>query len=286
MSYQNKYLIGFVDVLIIGCGIISAALGLEGFLLPNHFLDGGVTGIAMFISELTGISLSFFLILVNIPFIIIGWKNISKQLIFKGIATIASLAIFIYLVEMPVITNDKLLSAVFGGFFLGSAIGLVIRRGSVLDGTEIMALLLSKKTIFTIGDIILIFNIVFFVLVGLSLGIERAMYSILTYIVASKSVDLVIHGFEEFTAVTIISAKSEEIRNVILNDLGRGVTVYKGKRGMTDEDQDILYCVVTRLEIPKIKKIISQEDDKAFIVMHKIDDTVGGLIKKNTPYLK
>lgn len=285
MNFKN---IGnaLIDFIVIIIGIFSAALGLDGFLIPNGFLDGGVTGISLFLSEITGWSISIFLILINIPFIIIGWKNLSKTVIFKSIATIIGLSLFLLLFHIPLVTDDKLLSAVFGGFFLGLGIGLVVRRASVLDGTEIMALLVSRISAFTMGDIILIFNIVLFIIVGAVLGLERAMYSILTYVVASKSIDFVIHGFEEFTAVTIISKQHEKIRKAIILDMGKAVTIFKGAGGMSEENQDILYLVVTRLEITRIKRLINEIDKNAFVVLHKIDDTSGGVIKKNSMLIK
>jgi uncharacterized membrane-anchored protein YitT (DUF2179 family) len=179
-----------------------------------------------------------------------------------------------------VATNDKLLAAVFGGFFLGAGIGLSIRAGGVLDGTEVMALILSKKMGTTVGDIILLLNIVIFSVAAIFLGLEPALYSVLTYFSVSKTMDFLIHGIEEYNGVTIISARSEEIKGSILNDLGRGITVYKGMGGLTNAEQDILFCVVTRLEIPRLKNVVKEIDEAAFIAVHRISDATGGVMKK------
>jgi uncharacterized membrane-anchored protein YitT (DUF2179 family) len=260
--------------------ILSAGLGVKGFLLPSHFIDGGVTGISMLISALSKFSLPLLILLINAPFIIIGYRHIGKLFALKSALAIGGLALCIAFLPYPVATQDKLLAAIFGGFFLGAGVGLSIRAGGVLDGTEVMALLLSKKMGTTVGDIILVLNIIIFSVAAIFLGIEPALYSILTYFSASKTIDFLIHGIEEYNGVTIVSAHSAEIRAAILNDLGRGVTVYKGMGGLKGEDQDILFCVVTRLEIPKVKNAVREIDDAAFIAIHRITDARGGVMKK------
>jgi uncharacterized membrane-anchored protein YitT (DUF2179 family) len=183
-------------------------------------------------------------------------------------------------VRFPDVTPDKLLTALFGGFFIGAGIGLAIRGGAVLDGTEIAALLISKSSsLLKVGDVILLLNIFIFAAAAFFLGIESAMYSVLTYLAASRTIDFILHGIEEYTAITIISDRSQEIREAIILLLNRGVTVYKGRRGLTDEEQDILYCVVTRLEIGKVKNAVRELDEAAFIVVHALADAEGGLIK-------
>jgi uncharacterized membrane-anchored protein YitT (DUF2179 family) len=184
-------------------------------------------------------------------------------------------------VKFPDVTPDKLLTAVFGGFFIGAGIGLAIRGGAVLDGTEIAALLISKSShLFKVGDVILILNVFIFAAAAFFLGIESALYSMLTYFAASKTIDFLIHGIEEFTAVIIFSDRHAEIREAIIRDLNRGVTVYKGRKGLTDTEQDILFCVVTRLEIGKIKSVARELDEAAFIVVHPLADAEGGIVKK------
>ncbi len=261
-------------------GILSAGLGLKGFLLANKFIDGGVTGISMLIAAVSSIPLAILILLINIPFIILGYRQVSKVFAIKSIVAILGLAISLVLVPYPTVTTDKLLTAVFGGMFLGAGIGLSIRGGCVLDGTEVMALILSKKIGATIGDIILIFNIIIFSVAILVLGVEPSLYSMLTYFAASKTVDFILNGIEEYNGIIIISNKSDEIRQSILNDLARGVTVYKGSGGLTEVEHNILFCVVTRLEIPALKNLVSIIDEAAFLVIHPISDASGGIIKK------
>ncbi|MFB9863344.1 YitT family protein [Rufibacter immobilis] len=268
------------DVLLIGFGICSAGLGLKGFLIPNHFIDGGVTGLSMLMSKSTGIPLPFLILLINTPFFIAGYKLVGHSFAFKSFLAVTGLAVVLLTLEVPILTDDKLLTAVFGGFFLGAGIGLSIRGGSVLDGTEILALLVSKRTSLTIGDVILIINLILFLGAAFVLGLEPAMYSVLTYLTASKTVDFLIHGIEEYTGVTIVSVHSATIREAILNQLGRAVTIYKGQRGFSGDEVDILYCVVTRLEVQRLKTLISELDPSAFLIMHSINDTSGGMIKK------
>lgn len=269
-----------ITTLFIVLGILSAGLGLKGFLLTNNFIDGGVTGISMLVAATTALPLSILILLINIPFIFIGYRQVSKIFAIKSIIAILGLAISLTVIPYPVVTNDKLLAAVFGGMFLGGGIGLSIRGGCVLDGTEVMALILSKKIGATIGDVILIFNIIIFSVATLVLGVELALYSMLTYFAASKTVDFVLNGIEEYNGIIIISSKSEDIKQSILNDLARGVTVYKGSGGLSEVEHNILFCVVTRLEIPALKNLVNTIDETAFLVIHPISDASGGIVKR------
>lgn len=266
----------FITIAGIGC----ATLGIKGFLLPNKFIDGGVTGISMLLASQTHLSLPLVIVLINIPFIFLGFKRIGKTFAIHSGVAILGLSLALILIDLDGITQDKLLSAVFGGVFLGAGIGLSMRGGGVLDGTEIMALVFSKKIGITIGDVILIVNLLIFSISAIFLGIETAMYSILTYYSASKTVDFLIHGIEEYIGVTIISSRSEELKKTIMKDLGWGLTVYKGQGGLSQQDQEILFCTVTRLEIPKVRKVLNAVDPYAFVVMHNIHDTSGGMIKR------
>ena len=273
------------DVVFITLGIVSAGFGLKGFLLPNSFIDGGAMGISLLISEVRGWSLSILIVIVNLPFLILAFSQIGRSFAIKSILAIIALALVIYLVPYPIITSDKLLIAVFGGFFLGAGIGLAIRGGSVIDGTEVLAIYLSKKTGLTIGDVVLIFNIIIFSVGGYILSIEIALYAILTYMVASRTIDFIIEGIEEYTGITIISDYSEEVRLMITEKLGRGVTVYSGKggygkRGSVLKSVDIVYTVTTRLEIARLRNEIAKIDSDAFIIMNSVKDTRGGMIKK------
>jgi uncharacterized membrane-anchored protein YitT (DUF2179 family) len=285
--YQFKVFLysSIKDAVLLLCGIFSAGFGLKGFLLPTRFVDGGATGISLLINSISGWPLSVLLIIVNIPFVILGFRQIGMSFFIKTALAIACLALVVATVPYPVITTDKLLVAVFGGFFLGAGIGLAVRGGGVLDGTEVLAIFISRRSGLTIGDVILGFNIIIFSFAAYLLGLETALYSILTYLAASKTVDFIIEGIEEYTGVTIISPKNEEISKVITEKLGRGITVYTGKRGYgkrghTSEEMDILYVVVTRLEVSKLQTEVEAIDPNAFVVMHSIKDTKGGMIKK------
>ncbi|HLG33833.1 MAG TPA: YitT family protein [Bacteroidia bacterium] len=272
------------DVFLIALGITSAAFGLESFLVPNKFIDGGATGISLLITELTSIPLSYLLLLVNIPFLVLGFNVVSRQFAIRAALAIIGLAAAIALIQFPEVTRDKLLVAVFGGFFLGAGIGLSIRGGAVLDGTEVLAIFVSRKAGTTVGDIIIIINIIIFSAAAYFLSVETALYSMLTYLSASKTLDFVIEGIEEYTGVTIVSVKSEEMRLMITEKLGRGVTVFKGKRGFGThghrDEVDIVYTVITRLEVSKLNTEIEKIDPHAFVVMNSVKDTKGGMIKK------
>jgi uncharacterized membrane-anchored protein YitT (DUF2179 family) len=253
--------------------------------MPNDFIDGGITGISLLINAKTNISLSAMIIVLNIPFIILGWKQISKEFSIKSVIAISLLALAVELIPYPVVTNDKLLVSVFGGFFLGAGIGLAIRGGSVIDGTEILAIFLSRKRSLSVGDFILVFNIVIFSVAAYLLTPEIALYAILTYLAASKTVDFLLEGVEEFTGVTIISHRNEEIADFIKTKMGRGLTIYAGqkgfgKRGENKLTTDILFTVVTRLEISRLTNEIDKIDPNAFVVMHSVKDTKGGMVKK------
>lgn len=272
---------------VIIIGILFAGFGLKGFLLPNKFIDGGITGVSLLVAEVTGLSLSILLILINLPFIILGFKQVGKQFAFKSVLAIIGLAAAVHFINYPIITSDKLLVSAFGGFFLGAGIGLTVRGGAVLDGTEVVAIYLSKKSGLTIGDVILIFNIIIFSCSAYILSIEIALYAILTYIAASKTVDFIIEGIEEYTAVTVISDENESIRAMLVEKLGHGVTVYSGKKGFAKEGEslketNVIYTVITRLEISKVQNEIEKIDPKAFIIMNRIKDTRGGMIRRRT----
>ncbi len=272
------------DVLFIALGVASATLGLKGFLLPIGFIDGGATGIALLVSQVSSVSLSILLVAINIPFIILGYKVIGKRFAVKTTIAIIALAIATATVQFPDITDDKVLVAVFGGFFLGAGIGLAVRGGAVIDGTEVLAIFLSKKFGTTLGDVILVFNIIIFCAAAYFLSITTALYSMITYLAASKTVDFIVEGIEEYIGVTIISGRSESIRHMIIHEMGRGVTIYQGKRGFGGHgetmDTDIIYTVITRLELNKLNTEIEKIDDKAFVVMNSVKDTRGGMIKK------
>jgi uncharacterized membrane-anchored protein YitT (DUF2179 family) len=282
--YKKLLFRALKDFFLLATGIFSAGFGLEGFLLPNNFIDGGATGISLLISEITGWPLAILLVAINIPFLFVGYRQVGKWFSIKTAFAIVGLALCITFIHYPIITSDKLLVAVFGGFFLGLGVGLAIRGGGVLDGTEVLAIFISRKTAASVGDIILIFNVVIFSFAAYLLSIETALYSILIYLSASRTVDFLIEGIEEYTGVTIVSPKSEEIGAMITEKLGRGITVYRGTHGYGKRghisDISILFTVITRLEISRLRTEIEAIDPHAFVVMQRLKDTKGGMIKK------
>lgn len=272
------------DILLIIAGIFAAAFGFKGFLLTNHFIDGGATGISLLISAITKTPLYILILCVNIPFIVLAYMVMGKQFAIKTSLAIAGLALCLATVNFPNVTNDNLLVAVFGGFFLGTGIGLAVRGGAVIDGTEVLAIFLSRKLGTTIGDIVILINVLIFSAAAYFLTIEIALYSMITYLSASKTLDFIIEGIEEYIGVTIVSSHSEEIREMIINVMGRGVTVYNGKRGYGKSGEtknvDIIYTVITRLELNKLNIELKKITPDAFVVMNSIRDTKGGMIKK------
>ncbi|MEM0942031.1 MAG: YitT family protein [Bacteroidota bacterium] len=285
-SFSFKSNLGrwFKELFFLTFGVLSAGFGLHGFLLPNDFIDGGVTGISLLTRVVTGYPLPILIVVINIPFIILGYFQIGKSFVIKSLIAIVGLALALNFIHYPTITSDKLLISVFGGFFLGAGIGLSVRGGGVLDGTEVLAIYLSRKTGLTIGDLILLFNILIFTTAAYLLSIEIALYSILTYLAASKTVDFVIEGVEEYIGIIIISKNSEAIRLMITEKMGRGVTIYQGKSGFGPredlKESEILYSVITRLEIGRVQNEIKSIDSQAFIVMNSVKDLKGGMIKK------
>jgi len=272
------------DFILISVGVFSASFGLKGFLLSNQFIDGGATGISLLISALTDIPLYLLIIGINIPFIILAYNVVGKQFALKTALAITALSIILATVTFPNVTNDKLLVAVFGGFFLGAGIGFSIRGGAVVDGTEVLAIFLSRKFGTTIGDVIIAINVLIFGAAAYFLSIEIALYSMITYLSASKTLDFIVEGIEEYIGVTIVSAHNEDIRQMIIEKMGRGVTVYNGKRGFGKSGEtievDIIYTVITRLELNKLKIEIEKIEPAAFVVMNSVKETKGGMIKK------
>ena len=276
------------SALLIIVGIFSASFGLKGFLLPNQFIDGGVTGISLLVNYTTGLPLSMLIFAINVPFIILAYTQISRIFALKTLLAIVGFSFILAFVEFPIITDDKLLTAVFGGLFLGGGVGLSVRGGSVLDGTEILALWVASKVEASIGDMILAFNILIFSAAAFFLGIEPALYSILTYIAASKTIDYLVEGIEEYTGISIISEKSNKVKLALMNRFGRGITIYKGKRSMIGKkadidgaaDLEIIFTIVTKLEISRVKKIVNDVDEKAFIYCFPISQAKGGVLKK------
>ncbi|QLE02733.1 YitT family protein [Galbibacter sp. BG1] len=273
------------DIFYILMGVLAASFGLKGFLLPSSFIDGGVTGISLITRELTNIPLSILIFVLNLPFVILAYFAISKRFAISSIIGIFLLALAVHFIPFPMVTNDKILIAAFGGFFLGLGIGMAIRGGAIIDGTEVLAIYISRKSSLTVGNVILLFNIVIFITAAYIFSTEIALYAILTYFSASKTVDFVIDGIEEFIGVTIISDKYNDIRKAIIHKMGRGCTIIKGQRGYSPDNSplkniDIVYTVITRLEMSALKTEIDKIDKNAFIIMNSVKDTKGGMIKK------
>ena len=285
-NWTNQSLGNYVkDALLLSLAVVLASVGLKGFLLPNQFLDGGVTGISLLVQAKWGWDLSVLILVLNIPFVFLGYKQVNLIFAIKSALAIIALAILVHFIQIPVVTNDKLLISVFGGVFLGGGIGFAMRGGGVIDGTEVMAVTVSRKSTLTVGDFITVFNIVLFFVAAWVFGIERAMYSILTYFAASKTVDFIINGWEEYIGVTIISHHSTIIEKVIRKQLLGGLTIYKGEFGFRDvshshENKRIIFCAITRLEVSNLIALVERVDPNAFIIQHPIKDTKGGLIKK------
>jgi uncharacterized membrane-anchored protein YitT (DUF2179 family) len=276
----------FKEFFLILIGILSAGFGLKGFLIPSGFIDGGVTGISLLIHFLTPINLSLLIFVINLPFIFLARKQIGKVFAIKTFFAVIVLSLSLLWINYPVITMDKILVAIFGGFLLGAGIGLSVRGGSVLDGTEILSVYLNRKTGFSIGEIVFFINVIIFSFAAIFLGMEVALYSILTYLVASKSIDLISRGMEEYTGLTIISDRNKEIRKKLF-ELGNGVTIYKGNKGYANEKDkkeiDILFTIVSRLEVFKIKKAVQLIDHGALIIEESISEIEGGFIKRRKP---
>jgi len=271
-----------MNALLIVAGIMSAGMGLKGFLFSSHFIDGGVTGVSMLLSKVTPITLAVWLPVINLPFVMIGYRHLGRAFAIRSALAIIGLAVVIGTMHFPDVTHDSLLTAVFGGVFIGAGIGLAVRGGAVLDGTEIMALLIGKRGFgIKVGDVILAFNVVLFLVAMTVLGVEEALYSILTYIAAARTLDFILHGIEEFTAITVMSSTPQPIRAAILDEMGRGVTVYRARGGRTGDEREILYCVVTRLEIGRVLRIVESFDPSAFVVQHPLADVRGGVVHRH-----
>lgn len=280
----------FYEAILIILGVVFASIGLKGFLLPNGFLDGGAMGVSLLLNILSDIDISIWIIIVNIPFLLLGVKQFSVNFGIKSALAIILLSILVHYIDLPVFTDDKLLISVFGGFFLGSGIGFSIRGGAVIDGTEVIAVMINRKTSLTVGDFITIFNAVLFSLAAFLVGLEVAMYSMLTYITASKTVDFIINGFDEYLGVMIVSNKHQEIKDMLRNDLRKGVTIFKSDSGFDNnhlipneekqKDRDVIFCVVTRFEVNKVIHNIDSIDHKAFVIQYPIKETRGGMIKR------
>ena len=281
MSVKNKVLQNIKKYLLLFVGAIIASIGLEIFLVPNDIIDGGVVGISIMASHLTGYPLGFFLILLNLPFLYLGYKQIGASFTIATAFSIASLSYWVSIfLPIPELTHDLFLAAVFGGIILGLGVGLIIRSGGSLDGTEIVAILLDKRTSFSVGEVVMFFNLFILTSAGFVFSWDKAMYSLVAYFIAFKVIDVTIEGLNESKAVLIVSEQPDEIADALMARLGRGVTILHGEGGFTKEKKNVLYSVVTRLEIAKLKSIVDEIDDSAFVTINDVHDVMGGRFKK------
>ncbi|MBQ2087228.1 MAG: YitT family protein [Selenomonas sp.] len=274
--YIKKYLMIFV-------GAVIAAFGLEEFLIPNNVIDGGIVGISIMLETITGMSLGVFLVLLNIPFLFMGYKQIGKNFAIATLVAICFLAVWSEIFEpLQKVTDDPFLAAIFGGIIDGLGVGLIIRTGGSLDGTEIVAIIMDKKSVFSVGEVVMFINLFILSSAGLLYGWDKAMYSLVAYFVISKMIDVVIKGLDESYAVMIVTNAHEEITSALNDRLGRGVTLLHGAGGYTGESKEVLYCVVTRLEVDKLKEIVLDKDESAFVTINAVHDIVGGRFKKKS----
>ncbi|MBP1989102.1 uncharacterized membrane-anchored protein YitT (DUF2179 family) [Paenibacillus eucommiae] len=265
--------------LFIGAALVS--VGLEIFLVPNHIIDGGIVGISIMTSYLSGLPVGIFLFLLNLPFLYIGYKMIGKTFALSTLYAITIMSVGTALLHpVPPLTIDPLLAGVFGGIILGVGVGLVIRFGGSLDGTEIIAILFNKRTPFSVGEVVMFFNLFILASAGFVYSWDRAMYSLIAYYIAFKMIDLTIEGLDESKSVWIISERFQDIGDALLNRLGRGVTYLKGEGGFTGDDKKVIFVVITRLEEAKLKSIVDELDSNAFMAVGNIHDVKGGRFKK------
>lgn len=277
---KGNLLTNLFSFIIITVGAIIAAFAIEEFLVAKQILDGGIVGISIILNHIFGLKLSYFIVILNIPFLILGAKLLGKIFAFKATyAMIVFSAFLIVFEEMPEVTEDPLLATVYGGLFLGLGVGLVMKSGGCVDGVDTVSLLLSKKTQFSTGQIILFFNLIIYFCAGLIFGPDRALYSLLTYFITSKVIDIVETGFEQAKAVMIITENGERIAETIYRRLGRTVTLLEGE-GLISGKKIVLYCVVTRIELSELKRIIKDDDGSAFVTISDVSEIVGTHIKK------
>jgi uncharacterized membrane-anchored protein YitT (DUF2179 family) len=272
--YAKKFAMLFI-------GSVVTAAGLEFFLIPNQVIDGGIIGVSILLSHITGVSLSLYIVFLNLPFLYLGYMQIGKSFCISTLFSVLSLAFWVwYFHPIPELTNDLFLAATFGGVLVGVGVGLIIRYGGSLDGTEIVAIILDRKSGFSVGEIVMFFNVFILGSAGLVFGWDRAMYSLVAYFVAFKVIDLTIEGLDESKGVMIVSDNADEIADTLLARLGRGVTILHGQGGFSQEPKKVLYSVITRLEIAKLKAIVDETDPGAFVTIHDVHDVIGGQVKK------
>ena len=276
---KNKYLQFIISFIMLTVGTVIAAYALESFLIPNTILDGGVTGISIIVSKLTNISLSILVLLINIPFVYVGFRNLGKGFLVRTIYTMGLFSLCLNLFHnVEPLTEQILLATVFGGVLLGVGVGLIIHFGGCVDGTESVAIVISKKTSLSVGQVVLCFNLIIYTVAGFIFGLDRALYSLLTYFITFKVIDFVSEGLEQAKAALIVTSNGTALAEEIYKRLGRTVTFIKGQ-GLISGDKEVLYCVLTRIEIFELKKIVEEMDDRAFITILEVSEVIGEHIK-------
>lgn len=281
MPKKNPIITNIKKYTMLFLGSILASIGLEIFLVPNQIIDGGIVGLSIMASYITSIPLSIFLIVLNLPFLYVGYNQIGKTFTLSTIFSVVSLAYWVsFFHPIPELTHDLFLAAVFGGIIVGLGVGIIIRYGGSLDGTEIVAIILDKKTAFSVGEIIMFFNLFILGIAGFVFSWDKAMYSLVAYFIAFKMIDLVIQGLDESKGIMIVSDNPDEIASALMDRLGRGVTIFHGEGGYTGSPKKVLYSVITRLEIAKLKSIVEEKDENAFVTIHEVHEVLGGKVKK------
>ena len=275
----NSWVVVILTYMFMTIGILLAAIALEVFLIPNKIIDGGITGVSIILSFLTNINLSIFIIILNVPFLLLGFRHLGKNFLIQSTVAMALFSVLLEIFkQVDVVTNDVLLATVFGGILLGIGVGFVIRYGACLDGVETVAILINKKTSFSVGQVILLVNLVIYMVAGILFGWDRALYSIMTYFITYKLIDIVSEGLEQAKAALIITNNSEEIARSIYKKLGRTVTFIEGE-GLISGKKVVLYVVVTRIELRELKKIVEADDVSAFMTITDVSEIVGQHIK-------
>ncbi len=283
LSKRQLFLYNMEKLIFLFIGSILAAIGLEFFLIPNQIIDGGIVGISILLSTVTEIPLGYFIVLLNLPFLYVGYKQIGKTFAISTLFAVSSLSYWVsYFTPIPELTNDLFLAAVFGGIIVGLGVGLIIRYGGSLDGTEIVAIILDKKTGFSVGEIVMFMNLFILASAGLVFSWNKAMYSLVAYFVAFKVIDITIAGLDSSKGVMIVSDVPDQIAAALLDRMGRGVTVFNGEGGYSGDQKKVLYSVITRLEIAKLKSIIYEKDENAFVTIHEVHEVIGGIVKKKS----
>ncbi len=274
----------FWEYFQLAIAIVLASIGLKAFLLPNGFLDGGVTGISILLNKITGFEISIILPVISIPFFVIGWFTVSKRIVIRSLISVLILSLVIHFENFQPITDDKLLISIFGGLFLGAGIGIAIKNGSVLDGSEILGIFVNERTGISIGLIIFWFNVVLFLLAGFLFSLEVAMYSVLTYIITAKTIDLILEGFEDYVGLMIVTSKSGEMQKALLKDIGQGMTIYQGTKGYGSQGEkqnlEIIHTVVNRIDTKKVYRVLKKVDKDAFVIEFDVNKVSGGILRK------